>query len=143
MLAWAGSRERKGRASPRPPPTARGSRAKTPRRRPREARRARAPRPPPNAPLSPETAKLPGRFPSALNSEEPIAGLSDREVPDRLRRAPVPSLQERQRQHPERQKYLDENGVETRIIVGDDGEGEVAKYAEFFGKGTLMDPQVI
>jgi thiol-disulfide isomerase/thioredoxin len=36
--------------------------------------------------------------------------------------------------------YLKAQGIETRIVVGDDAEDEVDRYASSFGNGTLVDP---
>lgn len=35
--------------------------------------------------------------------------------------------------------YLAKNGVETRIVVGDDSEAAILQYAETLGAGTLLD----
>ena len=37
-------------------------------------------------------------------------------------------------------RYLGERGVETRIIVGKAPEDQVLRYAEVFGRDTLLDP---
>ena len=36
--------------------------------------------------------------------------------------------------------YLKEHGVSTRIIVGMSDEGQVRRYAKFFGPETMLDP---